>query len=201
MQVSLAGSAAGIPGQVGPERTSSKGFFAKLLKPLRDFGFGSKTFWEGGVGLFIFASIGMISPETDYILPNLSAFRLLPREIELAWQGRQVLSWKSQSLILTAALCTATAALNILNFGLYPDADCIDSSVIVKIPCSSLVWAIEMMKCCPLFLLLQEAHLGAHAGTANEISKCVILQVKHGSTNHRYGYESCSLFRCSTRAY
>lgn len=58
VQASLAGSAAGSGGRTGPEPISNKGFFAKLLKPLRDFGFGSKTFWEGGVGLFIFAGIG-----------------------------------------------------------------------------------------------------------------------------------------------
>ena len=59
---SLAGSAAGIPGRTDHEGSSSQGLFAKLLKPLRDFGFGSKTFWEGGVGLFIFAGIGKLPP-------------------------------------------------------------------------------------------------------------------------------------------
>jgi len=33
-------------------------FWQKLLKPIRDFGFGQKAFIQGGVGLFIYAGIG-----------------------------------------------------------------------------------------------------------------------------------------------
>ena len=33
-------------------------FLARLLRPLRDFGFGRSSIWEGGVGLFILAAIG-----------------------------------------------------------------------------------------------------------------------------------------------
>lgn len=63
----LAGSAGGSPQQVGTSEDQGKsGFLAKLLKPLRDFGFGSMSFWEGGVGLFIFAGIG----EAQSKLPN-----------------------------------------------------------------------------------------------------------------------------------
>jgi len=40
----------------GPEKTN---FFTKLIRPLRDFGLGKSSLWEGGVGLFIFAGIGM----------------------------------------------------------------------------------------------------------------------------------------------
>ncbi|KAA6424956.1 MAG: ATP-binding cassette superfamily [Trebouxia sp. A1-2] len=39
----------------GPEKTN---FFTKLIRPLRDFGLGKSSLWEGGVGLFIFAGIG-----------------------------------------------------------------------------------------------------------------------------------------------
>ena len=39
----------------GPEKTN---FFTKLFRPLRDFGLGKTSLWEGGVGLFIFAGIG-----------------------------------------------------------------------------------------------------------------------------------------------
>jgi hypothetical protein len=28
------------------------------MKPLQDFGFGKASFWEGGVGMFVFAGIG-----------------------------------------------------------------------------------------------------------------------------------------------
>ena len=39
----------------GPQKTN---FFTKLFRPLRDFGLGKTSLWEGGVGLFIFAGIG-----------------------------------------------------------------------------------------------------------------------------------------------
>ena len=35
-----------------------EGLISRLLRPLKDFGFGTKSFWEGGVGMFIFAGIG-----------------------------------------------------------------------------------------------------------------------------------------------
>ncbi|KAK9861465.1 hypothetical protein WJX84_012121 [Apatococcus fuscideae] len=34
-------------------------FLSRLLRPLRDFGFGRASIWEGGVGLFILAAIGV----------------------------------------------------------------------------------------------------------------------------------------------
>lgn len=44
---------------LGPSAEPKKENFAtRLLKPLRDFGFGRVSFWEGGVGLFVFAGIG-----------------------------------------------------------------------------------------------------------------------------------------------
>ena len=41
--------------QDGPEKSN---FFTKLIRPLRDFGLGKSSLWEGGVGLFVFAGIG-----------------------------------------------------------------------------------------------------------------------------------------------
>ena len=38
-------------------------FLARLLRPLRDFGFGRASIWEGGVGLFILAAIGRFPPQ------------------------------------------------------------------------------------------------------------------------------------------
>lgn len=43
-------------------------FLARLLRPLRDFGFGRASIWEGGVGLFILAAIG------DYPSPYCCPF-------------------------------------------------------------------------------------------------------------------------------
>jgi len=34
------------------------GFVGRLLRPLRDFGFGRASFWEGGVGLFVLTGVG-----------------------------------------------------------------------------------------------------------------------------------------------
>lgn len=39
----------------GPEKTN---FITKLFRPLRDFGLGKNSLWEGGVGLFVFTGIG-----------------------------------------------------------------------------------------------------------------------------------------------
>ena len=48
----------GVP--LGPSTPEMKkeNFVTRVLKPLRDFGFGRVSFWEGGVGLFVFAGIG-----------------------------------------------------------------------------------------------------------------------------------------------
>ena len=35
-----------------------EGLVSRLLRPLKDFGFGRNSVWEGGVGLFVFAGIG-----------------------------------------------------------------------------------------------------------------------------------------------
>lgn len=49
----------------GPEKSN---FFTKLIRPLRDFGLGKSSLWEGGVGLFIFAGIGMCSNAVPWLL-------------------------------------------------------------------------------------------------------------------------------------
>ena len=50
---------AGVPLGPGPGAEPKKeNFVTRVLKPLRDFGFGRVSFWEGGVGLFVFAGIG-----------------------------------------------------------------------------------------------------------------------------------------------
>ncbi|KAK9829546.1 hypothetical protein WJX72_006404 [[Myrmecia] bisecta] len=51
----LAVSAANNGPDVPPEK---QGFIAKILRPLRDFGVGRTSLWEGGVGLFVFVGIG-----------------------------------------------------------------------------------------------------------------------------------------------
>lgn len=48
--------AAGSPEQ--KESVPKENLFVRLFKPLRDFGFGRVSLWEGGVGLFVFAGIG-----------------------------------------------------------------------------------------------------------------------------------------------
>ena len=50
---------AGGPGLGAPEPTPPN-FLHKLLKPLRDFGFGQKAFVQGGVGLFVYGGIGAL---------------------------------------------------------------------------------------------------------------------------------------------
>ena len=75
----------GVP--LGPSTPEAKkeNFLTRVLKPLRDFGFGRVSFWEGGVGLFVFAGIGArlfsaASPHTclvyisEVALPETSAF-------------------------------------------------------------------------------------------------------------------------------
>ena len=42
----------------GSEGIPKEGLISRLLRPLKDFGFGRKSFWEGGVGAFVFAGIG-----------------------------------------------------------------------------------------------------------------------------------------------
>ena len=53
--------------RAGPERTN---FFTKLIRPLRDFGLGKSSLMEGGVGLFIFAGIGMLIKDFYYSMPG-----------------------------------------------------------------------------------------------------------------------------------
>lgn len=57
---SAAGASGASAGQTGDE-IPKEGFVSRLLRPLKDFGFGSKSFWEGGVGIFIFAGVGKVS--------------------------------------------------------------------------------------------------------------------------------------------
>eukprot|EP00232_Nephroselmis_pyriformis_P027851 CAMPEP_0182868296 /NCGR_PEP_ID=MMETSP0034_2-20130328/9225_1 /TAXON_ID=156128 /ORGANISM="Nephroselmis pyriformis, Strain CCMP717" /LENGTH=403 /DNA_ID=CAMNT_0025000691 /DNA_START=119 /DNA_END=1330 /DNA_ORIENTATION=+ len=44
-------------GEEEPKKPS--GFVAGLVRPLLDFGFGKKSMWEGGVGLFVISGVGM----------------------------------------------------------------------------------------------------------------------------------------------
>ena len=55
-----AAAGSSVPAAASPEEIEARkeGFLARLLKPLKDFGFGTRSFWEGGVGLFVFAGIG-----------------------------------------------------------------------------------------------------------------------------------------------
>ena len=48
----------GVPLGPSTPETKKENFVTRVLKPLRDFGFGRVSFWEGGVGLFVFAGIG-----------------------------------------------------------------------------------------------------------------------------------------------
>ena len=50
-------------------------FVSRVLKPLRDFGFGRTSFWEGGVGVFILGGIGGARPSAA--LPLLAAISTL----------------------------------------------------------------------------------------------------------------------------
>ncbi|CAL8471566.1 g11108 [Coccomyxa elongata] len=59
-------SAAGEPQQPGSIGASSgvseerrENFISRVMKPLQDFGFGKMSFMEGGVGLFVFAGVGL----------------------------------------------------------------------------------------------------------------------------------------------
>lgn len=48
-----------VPPAAGDEGDSNTpSFFDGLVRPLRDFGFGRASFWEGGVGLFVLAGVG-----------------------------------------------------------------------------------------------------------------------------------------------
>ena len=53
---------AAIEGPGKANINSQPSFWQKLLKPIRDFGFGQKAFIQGGVGLFIYAGIGELIP-------------------------------------------------------------------------------------------------------------------------------------------
>ena len=46
------------PPGAGDEGDAPPSFFDGLVRPLRDFGFGRASFWEGGVGLFVLAGVG-----------------------------------------------------------------------------------------------------------------------------------------------
>ena len=49
-------SAAAVP----PDGQQERGFLQKVQKSIRDFGFGKRSFVEGGVGLFVFTGIGAL---------------------------------------------------------------------------------------------------------------------------------------------
>ena len=42
-------------------------FLTRVMKPLQDFGFGRASFWEGGVGMFVFAGIGTSADTFQYL--------------------------------------------------------------------------------------------------------------------------------------
>jgi hypothetical protein len=64
---------------VPPDGQQERGFLQKVQKSIRDFGFGKRSFVEGGVGLFVFTGIG----ESNTELCTLSGFvsRTSPDEI------------------------------------------------------------------------------------------------------------------------
>ena len=45
------------------DRLRSLGLLAwsRVARPLRDFGFGRKSIWEGGVGLFLIGGVGALA--------------------------------------------------------------------------------------------------------------------------------------------
>ena len=59
---SAASSAGSSSTPASPSQSSDEipkeGLISRLLRPLKDFGFGRKSFWEGGVGIFIFTGVG-----------------------------------------------------------------------------------------------------------------------------------------------
>ena len=59
MLAATAGDAGSVESSMPLEdETPQPNFIRKLLKPLRDFGFGQKAFIQGGVGLFIYGGVG-----------------------------------------------------------------------------------------------------------------------------------------------
>jgi hypothetical protein len=56
-------SAAAVP----PDGQQERGFLQKVQKSIRDFGFGKRSFVEGGVGLFVFTGIGALH---SYVVPD-----------------------------------------------------------------------------------------------------------------------------------
>lgn len=53
-------------GDEGPEKKRDiisliAAAWVRFVRPLRDFGFGRKSIWEGGVGLFIIGGVGALS--------------------------------------------------------------------------------------------------------------------------------------------
>ena len=64
-------AAAAEPEGPGKADTNAQpSFWQKLLKPIRDFGFGQKAFIQGGVGLFIYGGIGELQTLTGCHLRN-----------------------------------------------------------------------------------------------------------------------------------
>lgn len=53
----VSASAAAVP----PDGEQRSGFVQKLQKSIRDFGFGKRSYVEGGVGIFVFTGIGALS--------------------------------------------------------------------------------------------------------------------------------------------
>jgi hypothetical protein len=100
---------------LGPSAEPKKENFAtRLLKPLRDFGFGRVSFWEGGVGLFVFAGIGAPwQPLPARAVPCWAGTAVMKREPLLA-------SWHCAKLCsLGAALCLRVPSLCLLRLAAY----------------------------------------------------------------------------------
>jgi hypothetical protein len=80
---------------LGPSAEPKKENFAtRLLKPLRDFGFGRVSFWEGGVGLFVFAGIG-------------APLQPLPARSVPCWAGDGTAVTTREPLLASQHLCQA----------------------------------------------------------------------------------------------
>ena len=76
-----------------------EGLVSRLLRPLKDFGFGKKSFWEGGVGMFIFVGVGACTgtvvglPEPPiFFTASCSSSLLYPATVMLYSSMRTTLS-------------------------------------------------------------------------------------------------------------
>jgi len=101
---------------LGPSAEPKKENFAtRLLKPLRDFGFGRVSFWEGGVGLFVFAGIGApLQPQC----PAGLALAPLSRRRNRCWPRGTVPSFvPSARPFACECPASASSALQLIGWG------------------------------------------------------------------------------------